>query len=144
MKLKVLFLAVASLSSPLDEKIPDEAPDIESAEVDLVRLFAASIKLAEYGGQALVEAHTAKTVNVLSKQSGGVAEVVTNADLESNKRMSFSFPKLFPGVHVRSEEVTDEPIGRALHSPVHFSNGLGNQVRGFLNVLFRTIGDAIK
>ena len=110
---KILFFAGASLGNPLDgseEKIPQEVP----AEVDLVKLFAASIKLVEYGGQALVEAHTEKTINVLSKQSGGVAEVVTNADLESNKRMSFSFPKLFPGVHVRSEEVTDEPIGKAL------------------------------
>ena len=113
MKFKILFLAVASLASPIDEKIPVEASASQNAEVDLVRLFAASIKLAEYGGQALVEAHKEKTVSVLSKQSGGVAEIVTNADLESNKRMSFSFPKLFPGVHVRSEEVTDEPIGKS-------------------------------
>ena len=113
MKTKILFLAVATLASPIDEKIPAEALASQNAEVDLVRLFAASIKLAEYGGQALVEAHTEKTVSVLSKQSGGVAEIVTNADLESNKRMSFSFPKLFPGVHVRSEEVTDEPIGKS-------------------------------
>ena len=113
MKSKILFLAVATLASPIDEKIPTEVPASQNAEVDLVRLFAASIKLAEYGGQALVEAHTEKTVSVLSKQSGGVAEIVTNADLESNKRMSFSFPKLFPGVHVRSEEVTDEPIGKS-------------------------------
>lgn len=115
MKLKFLFLAVASLANPLDEKIPTEVSGSQDAEVDLIRVFAASIKLAEYGGQALVEAHTEKTVNVLSKQSGGVAEIVTNADLESNKRMSFSFPKLFPGVHVRSEEVTDEPIGRLMY-----------------------------
>lgn len=113
MILKILFLAVASLTSPIDEKLPTEAPGSNDAKVDLVRLFAASIKLAEYGGEALVEAHTKKTVSVLSKQSGGVAEIVTNADLESNKRMSFSFPKLFPGVHVRSEEVTDEPIGKS-------------------------------
>ena len=113
MILKILFLAVVSLASPIDEKLPTEAPGSKDAKVDLVRLFAASIKLAEYGGEALVEAHTEKTVSVLSKQSGGVAEIVTNADLESNKRMSFSFPKLFPGVHVRSEEVTDEPIGKS-------------------------------
>jgi len=110
MKIRVLFVAVASLASPIDEKIPSEFTGLEDVEVDLVRLFAASIKLAEYGGNALVEAHTEKKVSVLSKQSGGVAEIVTNADLESNKRMSFSFPKLFPGVHIRSEEVTDEPI----------------------------------
>jgi len=113
MKFKILFFAVASLASPIDEKIPTEVPASQNVEVDLVRLFAGSIKLAEYGGQALVEAHTEKSVSVLSKQSGGVAEIVTNADLESNKRMSFSFPKLFPGVHVRSEEVTDEPIGKS-------------------------------
>ena len=129
MILKILFLAVASLASPIDEKLPTEAPGSKDAKVDLVRLFAASIKLAEYGGEALVEAHTEKTVSVLSKQSGGVAEIVTNADLESNKRMSFSFPKLFPGVHVRSEEVTDEPIGKSkclrcqiLYSAVLFSS----------------------
>ena len=121
MKFKILFLAVASLASPIDEKIPTEVPASQNAEVNLVRLFAASIKLAEYGGQALVEAHTEKTVSVLSKQSGGVAEIVTNADLESNKRMSFSFPKLFPGVHVRSEEVTDEPIGMSKCLRCHIS-----------------------
>ena len=109
--LKILFFAGVSLGNPLDdseEKIPQKAP----AEVDLVKLFAASIKLAEYGGQALVEAHTEKTINVLSNNLVVLPKFLPM--LESNKRMSFSFPKLFPGVHVRSEEVTDEPIGKTV------------------------------
>ena len=36
--------------------------------------------------------------------------MVTSADIESNKRVSFAYPVYFPGVNVRSEEVTDEPV----------------------------------
>ena len=35
---------------------------------------------------------------------------MTSADIESNKRVSFAYPVYFPGVHVRSEEVTEEPV----------------------------------
>ena len=36
-------------------------------------------------------------------------EVVTNADIESNKRISFAFPKYFGDINVKSEEVSEEP-----------------------------------
>merc|ERR1712183_1013533 len=100
MKMRIYSIFVVTcLSSPIEEQtIPNDLA--ETNLVDLGRLFAASIKLVDYGGEALVEAHTQKAVTVLSKQSSGIAEVVTSADLESNKRMSFSFPKLFPNIHV--------------------------------------------
>jgi len=46
---------------------------------------------------------------ILTKKQYLVTKKLTNADLESNRRMSFAFAKYFPGVHVRSEETTDVP-----------------------------------
>jgi inositol monophosphatase 3 len=80
-----------------------------SNTVDLVKLAAASLELAQYGGQALLDAVGSSDLGVKSKESFGHREVVTNADLESNKRVSFAYPVYFPGVHVRSEETTGEP-----------------------------------
>jgi len=83
--------------------------DVSNTDIDLVKLAAASLELAQYGGQALLEAVGSNDLGVKSKESFGHKELVTNADLESNKRVSFAYPVYFPGVHVRSEETTGEP-----------------------------------
>lgn len=80
-------------------------------------LIKASIEFAERGGDILVKIRNGEDIGQRSKGSHddvaegdiGTDDPVTLGDTESHKRMSFGFYKYFPGIHVVSEEHTEEP-----------------------------------
>lgn len=94
-------------------------------KVSMKELLKASIEFAERGGDVLVKIRNGEDIGQRSKGTHddvggddiGKDDPVTMGDTESHKRMTFAFQKFFTGIHVVSEEHTENPDMDSVPAP---------------------------